>query len=122
MRKVGRFFLYCFSMLAVILISLEILVRVWGYSRRYFYDPIYMPYEKSPEIPYVMKPNLHQVRAHGNIWINTDALGLRSPVPARTYGYKQAARHIALPSWVIRSLLGWGCPRERPIRRSWKSP
>ena len=93
MRRVARFFFYCFSMLAVILISLEILVRVWGYSQRYFYDPIYMPYDKSPEIPYVMKPNLHQVRAHGNIWINTDALGLRSPVPARTYGTKQAGEY-----------------------------
>jgi len=40
-----------------------------------------------------MKPNLHHVRAHGNIWINTDALGLRSPVPARTYGNKQAGEY-----------------------------
>ena len=59
----------------------------------YLYDPIYMPFAKSPEIPYVMKPNLHHVRAHGNIWINTDALGLRSPVPARTYGNKQAGEY-----------------------------
>jgi lysophospholipase L1-like esterase len=37
-----------------------------------------------------MKPNLNHVRAHGIVWINTDALGLRSPVPGRTYGNKQA--------------------------------
>jgi hypothetical protein len=73
----------------VILVFLEILVRVWGYSDRFFYDPIYLPYGKSQEIPYVMKPNLHHVRAHGNIRINTDALGLRSPVPARTCDNKQ---------------------------------
>ena len=93
MRKIARVFFYCFSMLMLILILLEILVRVWGYSRMYLYDPIYMPFAKSPEIPYVMKPNLHQVRAHGNIRINTDALGLRSPVPARTYGDKQAGEY-----------------------------
>ena len=80
-------------MFVVILISLEILVRVWGYSQRYFYDPMYMPYGKSPEIPYVLKPNLQHVRAHGNIRINTDALGLRSPVPARTYGNKQPGEY-----------------------------
>ena len=93
MRKIARIFLYCFSMLLVILVFLEILVRVWGYSRMYLYDPIYLPFAKSPEIPYVMKPNLHHVRAHGNIWINTDALGLRSPVPARTYGNKRAGEY-----------------------------
>ena len=93
MRKIARVFFYCFSMLVLILILLEILVRVWGYSRMYLYDPIYMPFAKSPEIPYVMKPNLHHVRAHGNIWINTDALGLRSPVPARTYSNKQAGEY-----------------------------
>jgi hypothetical protein len=80
-------------MMLVIFVCLEILVRVWGYSRMYFYDPIYLPYEKSQEIPYVMKPNLHHARAHGNISINTDSLGLRSPVPARTYGNKQAGEY-----------------------------
>jgi len=88
MRKGTRFFLYCFSMLVVISVFLEILVRVWGYSTMYFYDPIYLPFSKSQEIPYIMKSNLHHVRAHGNIWINTDALGLRSPAPARTYENK----------------------------------
>jgi GDSL-like Lipase/Acylhydrolase len=93
MRKIARTIFYCFSMLVVILIFLEILVRFWGYSRMYLYDPIYTPFAKSPEIPYVMKPDMHHVRAHGNIWIDTDALGLRSPVPARTYGDKQAGEY-----------------------------
>jgi hypothetical protein len=85
--RTGLYFLYIFL---VIFFFLEILVRVWGYSNMYFYDPIYMPFSKSHEIPYVMKPNLNHVRAHGNIWINTDALGLRSQIPGRTYGDKQA--------------------------------
>ncbi len=93
MRKIARILFYCFSMVLVILILLEILVRVWGYSRMYLYDPMYMPFAGSPEIPYVMKPNLHHVRAHGNIWINTDALGLRSSVPARTYGNNRAGEY-----------------------------
>jgi len=90
MRKITRIFLYSFYVLLITFVLLEILVRIWGYSRMYFYDPIYMPYSKSAEIPYVMKPNLHHVRAHGMIWINTDSLGLRSAVPGQTYGPKQA--------------------------------
>ncbi len=36
---------------------------------------------QSPEIPFVLKPNLANARAHGNIRINTDELGLRSLTP-----------------------------------------
>ncbi|MHB9073455.1 MAG: SGNH/GDSL hydrolase family protein [Desulfobaccales bacterium] len=90
MRNILRTGLYFLYICLIIFFSLEILVRVWGYADMYFYDPIYMPFNKSQEIPYVMKPNLNHVQAHGNIWINTDALGLRSPVPGRTYGNKQA--------------------------------
>jgi hypothetical protein len=93
MRTLTRFGLLLIYMLLFILVFLEILVRVWGYSQRYFYDPIYLPYSQCQEIPYVMKPNLHHVRAHGNIRINTDALGLRSPVPARTYTNKQPGEY-----------------------------
>ncbi|MGA9754299.1 MAG: hypothetical protein WBV23_04070 [Desulfobaccales bacterium] len=90
MRKFISVFFYSFYLLLAIFVCLEILVRGWGYAGMYFYDPIYMPYKKIPEIPYVMQPNLTQVRAQGNIWIHTDALGLRSPVSARTYGNKPA--------------------------------
>jgi hypothetical protein len=90
MRNMLRTGLYLLYIFLIILFSLEILVRFWGYTDMYFYDPIYMPFSKSQEIPYVMKPNLNHVQAHGKIRINTDALGLRSPVPGRTYGDKQA--------------------------------
>lgn len=74
MARIGKFLL---SVL-VILICLEVLVRIWGYSEMYLYDPIYMPFAKSQEIPFILKPNLANVRAHGNIRINTNELGLRS--------------------------------------------
>ncbi|MHB8068470.1 MAG: GDSL-type esterase/lipase family protein [Desulfobaccales bacterium] len=77
MARIGKFLL-C---VLVTLLCLEALVRVWGYSEMYLYDPIYMPFAKSQEIPYVLKPNLANVRAHGNIHINTDELGLRSLAP-----------------------------------------
>ncbi|MEW6658029.1 MAG: SGNH/GDSL hydrolase family protein [Thermodesulfobacteriota bacterium] len=77
MDRIGKF-LVC---LLAILICLEVLVRFWGYSQMYLYDPIYMPCAKSEEIPYVLKPNLANARAHGNIRINTDELGLRSLTP-----------------------------------------
>ena len=81
MARIGKFLL---CVLAII-ICLEVLVRVWGYSEMYLYDPIYMPYAKSKEIPYVLKPDLANVRAHGNIYINTDELGLRSLNPGEKY-------------------------------------
>jgi lysophospholipase L1-like esterase len=77
MARIGKFLL-C---VLIVLFCLEVLVRLWGYSEMYLYDPIYMPFAKSAEIPYVMKPNLANVRAHGNIHINTDELGLRSLTP-----------------------------------------
>jgi lysophospholipase L1-like esterase len=76
-RAIGKFFLCGLA----ILICLEVLVRLWGYSQMYLYDPIYMPYAQSQEIPYVLKPNLVHARAHGMIYINTDAMGLRSQTP-----------------------------------------
>lgn len=89
MKRFLRGILYFFYIFLIIFFLLEVLVRIWGYSDMYLYDPIYMPFAKSKEIPYVMKPDLKHVRAHGNIWINTDSLGLRSTVPGRTYGKKK---------------------------------
>lgn len=77
MARIGKFLL----ILLVITGCLEGLVRVWGYSDMYLYDPIYLPYAKSKEIPFVLKPNLANVRAHGNIRVNTNELGLRSLTP-----------------------------------------
>ncbi|MFZ5448777.1 MAG: SGNH/GDSL hydrolase family protein [Thermodesulfobacteriota bacterium] len=59
----------------------------------YFYDPIYMPFSESREIPYIMKPYLNNVRAHGKIRINTDAFGLRSQVPGKKHGDKQTGEY-----------------------------
>jgi hypothetical protein len=78
MSIIGKFLLIN---VLVTLICLEVLLRLWGYSNMYLYDPIYIPFLQSKEIPYVLKPNLAHVRAHGNIYINTDALGLRSLTP-----------------------------------------
>jgi hypothetical protein len=90
MRNLIRSSLYFLYIFLIIFFFLEILIRIWGYADMYFYDPIYMPFSQGQEIPYVLKPYLNHVRAHGNIWINTDALGLRSQVPGRTYGSKRA--------------------------------
>src|SRR5678809_1534280 len=67
----------------------EIVLRLWGYSERNIYDPIYIPFEKTEDIPYVHKPNLVQARAHGLAIINTDSLGLRSRTSGLRYGPKQ---------------------------------
>ena len=78
MHRIGKALLYALYMSLIILVCLEALVRLWGYSEMYLYDPIYMPFAKSQEIPFVIKPNLVNSRAHGNIRVNTDELGLRS--------------------------------------------
>jgi GDSL-like Lipase/Acylhydrolase family len=81
MHRIGKALLYVFYLSLIILVCLEGLVRLWGYAEMYLYDPIYLPYARSPEIPFVLKPNLANARAHGNIRINTDELGLRSLTP-----------------------------------------
>ena len=43
--------MYGLYLFLVIPVSLEILVRLWGYSERYIYDPIYQPYTRSPGDP-----------------------------------------------------------------------
>ncbi|MDX1523730.1 MAG: SGNH/GDSL hydrolase family protein [Anaerolineae bacterium] len=69
----------------IILVLLEIAVHFWGYSQHYLSDPIYMSFEESDEIPYILQPNLDNARAPGIIWINTDELGLRSLIPGEPY-------------------------------------
>ncbi len=81
MHRIGKALLYMFYLSLIILVCLEALVRLWGYAEMYLYDPIYLHYAQSPEIPFVLKPNLANTRAHGNIRINTDELGLRSLTP-----------------------------------------
>jgi hypothetical protein len=71
------------------LIGLEGAVRVWGYSQRHIYDPIYTSFDRTEDIPYVHKPNLADARARGLAVINTDSLGLRALVAGASYGPKQ---------------------------------
>jgi lysophospholipase L1-like esterase len=68
---------------------LEIGVRIWGYSERNIYDPIYTSFEPGEDIPYIHKPNLKQARALGLAVINTDSLGLRSKTSGMVIGPKQ---------------------------------
>lgn len=89
MRKIGKLLLYGVYLIGIMFLSLEIMVRIWGYAEIYFYDPIYLPFEKTDEIPFVLKPNLNNARAHGKIRINTDELGLRSATPGEKYHEKE---------------------------------
>lgn len=83
--------LACLAFILVLTLALsELAVRLVGYSTIYFYDPIYMPFAENSEIPFVLKPDMHDVRAHGNILINTDHLGLRNMITGKTYGPKAA--------------------------------
>jgi hypothetical protein len=74
-------------------VSVELLVRASGYAEPHLYDPIYMPFAGTPDIPYVHKPNLVRARGRGRSIVSTDSLGLRSPEPGRTYGPKGAAEY-----------------------------
>ncbi len=85
LKSLLRFFLILFLTLGIS----ELAVRIIGYSEIYLYDPIYMPCSESPEIPFVLKPNLTNAKAHGNIRINTDCLGLRSLFPGTVYETKK---------------------------------
>jgi hypothetical protein len=75
--------------LLVTLIALEVAVRIWGYSYRHIYDPIYTTFDRTEDIPYIHKPNLAAARARGLAVINTDSLGLRAKVAGASYGLKQ---------------------------------
>lgn len=81
--------LYTGYVLLVTFFLLEIGVRLWGYSERHIYDPIYEPFEPGGDIPYVHKPNLIQAHARGLAIINTDSLGLRAKTSGEAYGPKQ---------------------------------
>jgi hypothetical protein len=80
--------IYLAYLAIITLFITEALIRLWGYSERYLYDPIYMPFAGTSEIPFILKPNLVDARAHGNIKINTDELGLRAQTSGKKYGEK----------------------------------
>lgn len=89
MRALFKSFSFLVYLILIIFILLEILVRFHGYSKRYLSDPIYMPFSKNEEIPFVLKPNLKDARAQSNSLINTDELGLRSLIPGAHYEEKK---------------------------------
>ncbi|MDE3219842.1 MAG: SGNH/GDSL hydrolase family protein [Nitrospirota bacterium] len=88
-RKPFRKLLGAACVLLITLIALEVAVRVWGYSERHIYDPIYTSFDRTEDIPYIPKPNLREARARGLAMINTDSLGLRAKIAGGVYGAKQ---------------------------------
>jgi hypothetical protein len=95
---------------AATLVFLEVGVRLWGYSEPHIFDPIYMPFERTMDIPYVHKPNLVNARARGLAVINTDTLGLRSKASGAIYGSKKPNEYrIAIVGDSV--TFGEGVPR-----------
>lgn len=88
-RKPLRKLFVTVCVLLTTLVALEVVVRVWGYSQRHIYDPIYTSFDRTEDIPYIHKPNLAQARARGLAVINTDSLGLRAKIAGASYGAKQ---------------------------------
>jgi hypothetical protein len=90
-RRTGlaRAALYLVYLVLFTLVSLELLTRATGYAESDIYDPIYMPFEGTPDIPYVARPNLKNARGRGMSIVSTDSLGLRSPVSGLRYGPKE---------------------------------
>jgi len=88
-KRLLRKFLVAGWIVLVTLGGLEVAVRMWGYSQRHMYDPIYMSYEGAEDIPYIQKPNLVEARARGLAVINTDSLGLRAKTAGVSYGLKR---------------------------------
>ena len=88
-RKPFRKLLGAACILLITLIALEAAVRVWGYSERHIYDPIYTSFDRTEDIPYIHKPNLREARARGLAMTNADSLGLRAKIAGASYGAKQ---------------------------------
>jgi hypothetical protein len=89
LRRSLRFILFLLYTASIVIILMELGARVWGYSCRYIYDPIYTLCTDSRDIPYVHKPNLLNARARGRAIINTDSLGLRSVISGEKHNPKQ---------------------------------
>lgn len=110
-RKLLRKFLVAACVLSITLVALEVVVRVWGYSQRHIYDPIYTSSDRAGAIPYIHKPNLTQVRARGLAIINTDSLGLRTKTAGSLYSAKQ-------PNEYRIAVVGDSCTFGEGVRRT----
>ncbi len=83
---------FIFALISIIftLVLLEGIVRLWGYSDRYIYDPIYTLCDKCDPPLVVHKPNLRHALARAMTIIDTDSLGLRTVDAGRTISRKSA--------------------------------
>jgi hypothetical protein len=109
-RKTFRKLLAAASVLLITLIALEVAVRMWGYSERHIYDPIYTSFDRTIDIPYINTPNLTEARARGLAVINTDSLGLRAKRVGASYGLKRPNEYrIAIVGDSV--TFGEGVPR-----------
>lgn len=88
-RPAPRKWLFALYLAVIVFLVPEIAVRISGYSEHHLCDPIYQPFEGTPDIPYVHKPNLSRARARGLAAINTDSMGLRSVTTGEKCGPKQ---------------------------------
>ena len=111
MNKGFRRLLFAAYVLLVVLGALEVVVRVWGYSQRHIYDPIYMSFDRTGDIPYIHKPNLAQARARGLAVINTDSLGLRTKTAGALHGPKQQREYRI-------AVVGDSCTFGEGVRRT----
>ena len=78
MKKLIKKSIYVLYLIIATFVLLEIGIRIWGYSEVYIYDPIYIPFSATEDIPFIHKPNLVNARARGGSVLSTDGLGLRS--------------------------------------------
>lgn len=67
-RRVVRSALFSVSLLVVTGITLEIGVRLWGYSDRYIWEPVYMPFNGTDEIPLALLTLSQTTNAPGFLW------------------------------------------------------
>jgi len=110
-NKGFRRLLFAAYVLVFVLATLEVGVRLWGYSERHIYDPVYTAFDRSPDIPYIHKANLVQARARGLAVINTDSLGLRAKNAGASYGTKQ-------PNELRIALVGDSCTFGEGVTRT----
>src|ERR1041385_2285374 len=82
MRNVRKKLFLTLVLLIATPVLMEVAVRISGYAQHDLCDPIYMPFNASPDIPYVHKPNLVNAHARGGAIVNTDELGLRTKLAA----------------------------------------
>jgi hypothetical protein len=129
-RQAPKKWLFALYLAVLILVLPEIAVRISGYSEHHLCDPIYQPFEGTPDIPYVHKPNLSRARARGLALINTDAIGLRSvttggecaPKKAREYRIALVGDSVTFGEGVVRTEDTFAQVLEETLNRKQSAP